>query len=92
MLNYPRIKYKHGATRIANDDPEYEGKKLLKKIEKLMRGLKGKVRAGGSIELVEGVILSGGDQPGARHAPADIALGADIDYRPVSHIIPRDLH
>ena len=69
---------------------------MLKKIEKMMRGLGGGGgRAGGAIELVGGVILGRGDRPGgrpgARHAPADIALGADIDCRPVSHIIPRSL-
>ena len=58
-------------------------------------GSRGGFAPGGGIELVGGVILGRwdrpGGRPGARHAPADIALGADIGCRPVSHIIPRGL-
>ena len=66
---------------------------MLKKIEKMMRGLGGFALGGHSTG--GGSDSWPGDQPGgrpgARHAPADIALGADIDCRPVSHIIPRGL-
>ena len=49
IIKYFRVKYKHGATRIANDHADYEWnvncvKKLLKNIERLVTLLENNVR------------------------------------------------
>ena len=87
------MKYKYGATRIANDHPEYEWnvhgvKELLKKIdetgsisrEEASRRLK-TVHTEESIELVEEIILSQEDQPGTYSTTAEIARQLKTDCR-----------
>ena len=63
IIKYLRIKYEHCDTRISSDHSEYEwdvngGKKLLKKIERLVTLLEKKVRTEENIELIEEIILS----------------------------------
>ena len=72
------MKYKHGATRFANDHPRYQWnvngvKELLKMIERLVTLLGKKVRAEVNIELMAEMILNQEDQPGTHSTSVDIA-------------------
>ena len=51
----------------------------MKKIERLGTLLEKKVRMGEKFELIEEMILSQEDQPGAHPTPADIASEPNID-------------
>ena len=105
VIKYLRLKYGHGAKKILDDHPEYDGiwtlggiKDLLRRIDKTGdierkegSGRPRTVRTNENIEAVHEMVLSQEGEPGTHKTPAEIALELDISESSVRRIVDEDL-